>query len=64
MEIDDWIAVGGMGAYSIGPASEFNGMTALAKVAVWRSQEQRTINEETNHQSWIKESYEPKEPQL
>ena len=39
MEIDDWIAVGGMGAYSIGPSSEFNGMTALAKVSVWRSSE-------------------------
>lgn len=40
MEIDDWVAVGGMGAYSIGPSSEFNGMTALGKVMVWRSAEE------------------------
>jgi diaminopimelate decarboxylase len=44
MNVGDWITVGGMGAYSIGPASEFNGMTALGKVTVWRSEESQKVN--------------------
>jgi diaminopimelate decarboxylase len=41
MEVGDWIIIGGMGkifylgAYTVGPASEFNGMKALSKVVIW-----------------------------
>jgi len=27
MEVGDWIVVGGMGSYTVGPASKFNGMS-------------------------------------
>lgn len=26
MEVGDWIVVGGMGSYTVGPSSKFNGM--------------------------------------
>ncbi len=32
MNVDDWIVLGGMGAYTYGPKSSFNGMVALDKV--------------------------------
>lgn len=38
MQVGDWIVVGGMGSYSIGPSSEFNGMTCLSKIVEWDSE--------------------------
>jgi len=35
LEVNDWIVLGGMGAYSVGPSSEFNGMESLSKIIVW-----------------------------
>ena len=35
MDIDDWIVLGGMGAYTFGPKSQFNGMQALENIHVW-----------------------------
>lgn len=39
MNIGDWIVFGGMGSYSIGPSSEFNGMSSLSKVIVYNSED-------------------------
>jgi len=35
MKVGDWIVFGGMGAYSVGPASQFNGMESISKIVVW-----------------------------
>jgi len=35
LEVGDWIILGGMGAYSVGPMSEFNGMESISKIVVW-----------------------------
>lgn len=32
MNVGDWIVVGGMGAYTYGPKSGFNGMNSLTRV--------------------------------
>jgi diaminopimelate decarboxylase len=44
MNIGDWIVFGGMGSYSIGPSSEFNGMTSLSKVIVYNSEDKEVKN--------------------
>lgn len=31
MEVGDWLCLGGMGAYTYGPRSEFNGMASLTR---------------------------------
>ena len=36
MNVNDWIIIAGMGAYTYGPKSRFNGMTSLKKVVVWK----------------------------
>ncbi len=36
MEVGDWLIFGGMGAYTVGPKSQFNGMEAANKVEIWR----------------------------
>ena len=38
MNIGDWLVFGGMGSYAIGPASEFNGMSAQSKYVIWDSE--------------------------
>lgn len=35
MEIGDWFCVGGMGAYTYGSRTEFNGMKSIEKVIKW-----------------------------
>ena len=35
MEVGDWICLGGMGAYTYGPKSTFNGMEALNDIHLW-----------------------------
>jgi diaminopimelate decarboxylase len=32
IEVGDWMIFGGMGAYTVGPKSNFNGMKSTAKV--------------------------------
>lgn len=32
MNVGDWIIVGGMGAYTYGPKSGFNGMNCLTRI--------------------------------
>ena len=34
MDVDDWIVFGGMGSYTVGCKSKFNGMTAVEKIVV------------------------------
>jgi len=41
MEVGDWIVLGGMGSYSIGPSSEFNGMQSMSKIVVWNSEDSK-----------------------
>jgi len=38
MEVGDWIVVGGMGSYTYGPKSAFNGMQALKKIVAWKGE--------------------------
>lgn len=35
MEVGDWLVFGGMGSYTYGPKSKFNGMESTTKVEVW-----------------------------
>jgi len=32
LQVGDWISMGGMGAYTVGPKSKFNGMKSTTKV--------------------------------
>jgi len=32
MEVGDWIVIGGMGSYTVGPSSKFNGMSVQKKI--------------------------------
>ena len=38
MDVGDWIVVGGMGSYTYGPKSAFNGMQALKKIVAWKGE--------------------------
>lgn len=38
MEIGDWMVFGGMGSYTYGPKSKFNGMETTEKIEVWRGE--------------------------
>lgn len=38
MEIGDWMVLGGMGAYTFGPKSCFNGMEATSRIEVWKGE--------------------------
>lgn len=35
LKVGDWLVFGGMGAYTVGPRSEFNGMKALSRIERW-----------------------------
>ena len=35
MNVGDWMVFGGMGAYTVGPKSMFNGMEATTKILTW-----------------------------
>lgn len=43
MEVGDWLIFGGMGSYTVGPKSKFNGMEATTKVTVWNQKAQETV---------------------
>jgi diaminopimelate decarboxylase len=32
MEVGDWMSMGGMGSYTFGPRSKFNGMKSTTKI--------------------------------
>lgn len=36
MQVGDWIIMGGMGSYTYGPRSQFNGMKSTTKVRTWK----------------------------
>ncbi|CAD8150165.1 unnamed protein product [Paramecium octaurelia] len=38
MQVGDWLCVQGMGSYTIGPKSRFNGMKSTSKIYQWSSQ--------------------------
>lgn len=38
MNVGDWLIIGGMGAYTYGPKSSFNGMNALKKIIAWKGE--------------------------
>lgn len=42
MKISDWICLSGMGAYTYGPRSTFNGMNSTEKIIYWEG----VINED------------------
>lgn len=44
MEVGDWMMMGGMGSYTFGPKSLFNGMTSLERIFVYEDQSQLTQN--------------------
>ena len=35
MNVGDWLIFGGMGSYTVGPKSSFNGMVATQKIIRW-----------------------------
>lgn len=37
-KVGDWLVFGGMGAYTYGPKSTFNGMQALKKIVAWKGE--------------------------
>lgn len=37
VEVGDWLCFGGMGAYTYGPRSRFNGMRSLVDVCDWEA---------------------------
>lgn len=39
MDVGDWICFSGMGAYTYGPRSQYNGMNSLENIIVWDHQE-------------------------
>lgn len=38
MQVGDWLVIGGMGSYTYGPKSGFNGMEALKKIVAWKGE--------------------------
>lgn len=38
MAVGDWMIIGGMGSYTYGPKSSFNGMQALKKIVAWNGE--------------------------
>lgn len=38
IKIGDWIVLGGMGAYTIGSKSMFNGMIATDRIGLWNGE--------------------------
>jgi len=51
MKVGDWLCFGGMGSYTIGPKSSFNGMESTTRIFEWDSQ---IIGEQQNQQLPIK----------
>jgi len=37
LQVGDWLVMGGMGSYTYGPRSTFNGMKSLTKIVLWGS---------------------------
>jgi len=35
LAVGDWLCFDGMGSYTVGPVTEFNGMKAISRVCVW-----------------------------
>lgn len=35
IQVGDWLCMGGMGAYTYGPRSEFNGMQSATRIVNW-----------------------------
>lgn len=40
LNVEDWLVFGGMGAYTYGPKSEFNGMSSLSRVYAFKEESQ------------------------
>ncbi|CAK69987.1 unnamed protein product (macronuclear) [Paramecium tetraurelia] len=43
MQVGDWLCMSGMGSYTIGPKSRFNGMKSTSKIYQWSSQIEEQI---------------------
>jgi hypothetical protein len=50
LKVGDWLVFGGMGSYTVGPRSEFNGMKALTRIEDWSS----AIETETSQKPEVK----------
>jgi diaminopimelate decarboxylase len=44
LEVGDWISLGGMGSYTIGPKSKFNGMVSTRKIYSMHSEMVESIS--------------------
>ena len=38
LKVSDWICLSGMGAYTYGPRSTFNGMSSTEKIVYWEGE--------------------------
>jgi diaminopimelate decarboxylase len=38
IELGDWFVLGGMGSYTYGPRSQFNGMESCDRIEVWNEE--------------------------
>lgn len=43
MKVGDWLIFGGLGSYTVGPVSNFNGMKVQNKIAVWNEKLSKTV---------------------
>lgn len=47
MKVGDWLCISGMGAYTYGPKSNFNGMKSTEKIIRWNAKlHEDTVEEE------------------
>jgi diaminopimelate decarboxylase len=46
VQVGDWLCFGGMGAYTYGPRSRFNGMRSLVNVCEWQGDIQGVSKED------------------
>jgi len=45
MKVGDWLCISGMGAYTYGPKSNFNGMKSTEKIIRWNAKLHEDANE-------------------
>jgi len=43
MDVGDWMVMGGMGSYTVGPSSKFNGMEVQKKIVKWSRQDEIVV---------------------
>lgn len=46
MKVSDWLCISGMGAYTYGCRSNFNGMKSTEKIIRWNAKVEEDLNQE------------------